>query len=114
MLVPGIDHPLISSSYFFVLFSDIVAPTAQPSSFPSGFTSMIPYSWSTVPYPADPLLTNVILSAAWSSSSTVVAVGHTGDQGLILVSTKGGSSWTPSPFTVSMTDSIVHYSLKYI
>ena len=107
ILVSDIDHLLILSSYFFVLFSDIVAPTAQPSSFPSGFTSMIPYSWSTVPYLGD-----VILSAAWLNSSTVVAVGRAGDRGLFLMSTTGGSFWTA--FTVSMTDSIVHYSLIYI
>lgn len=97
---------------FSVFFSDTVAPTAQPSSFPSGFTSMIPYSWSKVPYPADPLVTDAILSAVWFSSSTVVAVGRTGDQGLVLVSTTSGSSWTS--LQVSTTDSIVHYSLMYL
>ena len=55
--------------------------------------------WSTVQEPAASgirYLYNTILSAAWSSSSTVVAVGfiQTANSGLILRSTTGGLSWT--------------------
>ena len=97
-----------------LLFDIITAtPSCQPTSFPTGFTSIVDSTWSAVQEPAvsgSAFSSNVILSAAWSSSSTVVAVGdvRTTKNGLILVSTTGGSSW--SALSVSMTDSIVHYS----
>jgi hypothetical protein len=74
-------------------------PSGQPSGSPTGFTSITPYVWSTVQEPAAPGIKyfyNTILSAAWSSASTVVAVGfvQTASSGLILRSTTGGLSWT--------------------
>ena len=88
--------------FHFLFFSQYIPtglPTGQPSSYPTGFTSITPYVWSTVQEPAASgirYLYNTILSAAWSSSSTVVAVGfiQTANSGLILRSTTGGLSWT--------------------
>ena len=91
---------ILSSHSFFTV------PSGQPSSSPTGFTSIIPHTWSTVREPsvsgsAD---ANAILSAAWSSASTVIAVGFVqeSNKGLILRSLTGGSTW--SALSVNMTD----------
>ena len=84
----------------------MTVPSDQPSSFPTGFTSVVSSTWSTVLEPQVSAVAdaNAILSAAWSSSSAVVAVGYIQetDTALILRSNTGGSSWTP--LVVRMTD----------
>ena len=74
-------------------------PTVKPSFAPTAPTAINPYVWSVVPEPAAlgiKYFYNSIQSAAWSSASTVVAVGNvqTTSNGLILRSTTGGLSWT--------------------
>ena len=83
------------------LLCDIIIgmPSSQPTGYPTGYSPDDPFEWTEVKEPAASgigHIYNSIQSAAWSSASTVVAVGNvqTTSNGLILRSDTGGLSWT--------------------
>ena len=85
-------------------------PLSQPTGYPTGYSPDDPFLWTKVKEPAASgigHIYNSIQSAAWSSASTVVAVGfvQTASSGLILRSTTGGLSWTL--LSVSTTVSLI-------
>ena len=104
------------ASYLISYGTTIGLPTVQPSIAPTAFAAITPYVWSVVPEPAVPgndYRSNIMYSAAWSSASTVVAVGsvQSSQKGLILRSTTGGSTWSVIP--VSMITQSVHDFLSF-
>ena len=93
------------ASYLISYGTTIGLPTVQPSIAPTALTAITPYVWSVVPEPAVPggdHRSNIMFSAAWSSASTVVAVGsvQSSEKGLILRSTTGGSTWSVIPVSM--------------
>jgi hypothetical protein len=81
----------------------------QPSISLTEVTAITPYVWSVVPElaaPGNDYRSNIIISAAWSSASTVVAVGYTYvlGEGLILRSVTGGSTWSVISISVSTNE----------
>lgn len=69
-------------------------PSSSPTNMPTGFTSKQAYTYNLI-FTGNKQY--IYRSAVWSSADNVVAVGsQQGLQGLLLHSSDGGSSWTPT------------------